>query len=65
MSATGVLYGVASGAFTEGQLRGYQPQSTAANAYNVAFSAHNSNSVYTDNGNIYPASIALNFIIKT
>lgn len=31
----------------------------------IAFNAHNSNSIYTDNGKIYPASIALNFIIKT
>ena len=30
----------------------------------VAFNAHNSNSIYTDNGKIYPASVALNFIIK-
>lgn len=27
--------------------------------------ARNSNSIYTDNGHVYPASIALNFIIKT
>lgn len=27
--------------------------------------ANNSNSIYTDNGKVYPASIALNFIIKT
>lgn len=30
----------------------------------LSFNASNSNSVYTDNGKIYPASIALNFIIK-
>lgn len=29
------------------------------------FSASNSNAIYTDNGKVYPASIALNFIIKT
>lgn len=29
------------------------------------FNAHNSNSIYADNGKVYPASIALNFIIKT
>jgi len=28
------------------------------------FNAHNSNAVYTDNGKVYPASLALNFIIK-
>lgn len=31
----------------------------------IALNAHNSNSVYTENGHVYPASIALNFIIKT
>ena len=31
----------------------------------VSFNAHNSNSVYTDSGKVYPQSIALNFIIKT
>ena len=29
------------------------------------FNAHDSNATYSDNGKIYPASIALNFIIKT
>lgn len=29
------------------------------------FNAHKSNAIYTDNGKVYPASIALNFIIKT
>lgn len=28
------------------------------------FNAHSSNAIYTDNGKVYPASIALNFIIK-
>jgi len=31
----------------------------------VTFNAYDSNSVYTNNGKVYPASIALNFIIKT
>lgn len=31
----------------------------------VTFNASNSNSVYTNSGKVYPASIALNFIIKT
>ena len=31
----------------------------------LSFNANSSNSVYTDNGKVYPASIALNFIIKT
>lgn len=33
--------------------------------YLFNFNAHNSNSVYTDNGKVYPLSLALNFIIKT
>ena len=31
----------------------------------INFDAHNSNSINTGNGKVYPASIALNFIIKT
>lgn len=31
----------------------------------LGFNASQSNSIYTDNGKVYPASIALNFIIKT
>lgn len=31
----------------------------------LEISASNSNSIYTDSGKVYPASIALNFIIKT
>ena len=31
----------------------------------INFNANNSSSIYTDNGKVYPASIALNFIIKT
>lgn len=34
-------------------------------ACDPAINAHNSNTIYTDNGKVYPASIALNFIIKT
>lgn len=34
-------------------------------AIHFSFNAHNSNLVYTDYGKVYPASIALNFIIKT
>lgn len=30
----------------------------------VSMNAYNSNSIYTDNGHVYPASVALNFIIK-
>ena len=32
---------------------------------NLYFNASNSNAIYTNNGHVYPASIALNFIIKT
>lgn len=31
----------------------------------LSFNANSSNSIYTDNGKVYPASIALNFIIKS
>ena len=31
----------------------------------ISLNAHNSNAIYTDNGKVYPTSIALNFIIKT
>lgn len=34
-------------------------------AYSYEFFASRGNSIYTDNGHVYPASIALNFIIKT
>lgn len=30
----------------------------------LRFSANNSNSIYTDNGKVYPLSLALNYIIK-
>ena len=32
---------------------------------NITFNAHDSNSVYTDSGKVYPLSLALNFIIKS
>ena len=31
----------------------------------IELNAHNSNSVYTDSGKVYPLSLALNFIIKS
>ena len=40
---------------------------TAGGNYNrgsLNFNAHNSNTVYTDSGKVYPLSLALNFIIK-
>lgn len=38
---------------------------SASYSATVDFKASNSNSIYTDSGKVYPASIALNFIIKT
>ena len=38
---------------------------SASYSATVDFKASNSNLIYTDNGHVYPASIALNFIIKT
>ena len=31
----------------------------------IGFNAHNSDTKYTDDGHVYPLSLALNFIIKT
>lgn len=58
-----------SGAFTTGQFND-GAISTAwtpggASYRSSSFNAQNSNNIYTDNGKVYPASIALNFIIKT
>lgn len=39
--------------------------SSSPNGCSFSFDASRSNSVYTDSGKVYPASIALNFIIKT
>lgn len=55
------ISGAFSGTYTSDNLAG----SLASSLRNLAFNAHNSNSVYTDSGKVYPASIALNFIIKT
>ena len=38
---------------------------TTLDYYKPSFNAHNSNSIYTDSGKVYPQSLALNFIIKT
>lgn len=40
-------------------------QRTFNDNYGIKFDASLSNAIYTDNGKVYPASIALNFIIKT
>ena len=65
MANTTTLY--ADGAFshdnvTQGEANGWGIE---GNAFMISFNASSSNSVYTDNGKVYPASIALNFIIKT
>ena len=59
-----VLYGYASGAFTTGT-KGTGITSNPSTDYRIDFNAHNSNSIYTDSGKVYPLSLALNFIIKT
>lgn len=38
---------------------------SSSNFYRLALDLSRDNSIYTDNGKVYPASIALNFIIKT
>jgi len=53
---------VADSSAAEGTL---QFTSVYIGSLSIGMQAHNSNSVYTDNGKVYPASIALNFIIKT
>lgn len=58
-----------SGAFKSGQLHHWAAwsvaPSTSLDAPDIDFDANNSSSVYTNSGKVYPASIALNFIIKT
>jgi microcystin-dependent protein len=41
------------------------PSASYNQAYGLDFNANSSNSIYTDSGKVYPASIALNFIIRT
>lgn len=58
----------AVGAFAEesiAPLGTLQFTSTYSGSLSIGMNAHNSNSVYTNNGRVYPASLALNFIIKT
>lgn len=56
----------ATGAFvaTNTVPHGNYGQSEITSSNNIAFNAHKSNAIYTDNGKVYPASIALNYIIK-
>lgn len=56
---------ISDNAFTTLSNGGYAHDSSSSFGRSVGFSAHNSNAIYTDNGKVYPASIALNFIIKT
>lgn len=55
------------GAFSMGGLSNvqYTYSGSLLNQYKINFNSHDSNAIYTDNGKVYPASIALNFIIKT
>lgn len=56
----------ASGAFSMYYSDNNRAQySTETGQAGFNFNAHDSNSIYVDNGHVYPASIALNFIIKT
>lgn len=55
-----------SGAFySENALNSQNDGSASVMFRYLGFNANSSNSVYTDSGHVYPASIALNFIIKT
>lgn len=51
--------------FSDNKGFGFQTYSGLIYPHSVNINARGSNSVYTDNGKVYPASIALNFIIKT
>ena len=51
--------------FTTNAGFGFQSYSGIVYPHSVNINARGSNSVYTDNGHVYPKSIALNFIIKT
>lgn len=58
----GIINGGVHGAFTYS--RNGESRSEVGITGGFIFNAHNSNAVYTDNGHVYPKSIALNFIIK-
>lgn len=59
-------YAMWVGAFTCGELSTGNIRSGQNNGvYQATFDAHNSNSIYTDSGKVYPLSLALNFIIKS
>lgn len=62
---TRLLSGSASGAFYGGTYGVCYNNNGGADANRLDFDASRSSSVYTDNGKVYPASLALNFIIKT
>ena len=52
--------------YTLSQAKAPTPQSGTAIAYAcLGLNVHNSNSMYTDLGKVYPLSLALNFIIKS
>lgn len=58
------------GAFANSQIdnqskSGYSQHVANEKHSKAVFNAYDSNAVYTDNGRVYPLSLALNFIIKT
>lgn len=58
---------ISNGAFVRNSVSGQNVSLTVADgAWSIVdFTATHSNSIYTDNGKVYPLSLALNFIIKT
>ena len=59
-------YGSGTGALTYENISSNSVISGSdVNQTRVFFNASNSNAVYTDNGHVYPLSLALNYIIKT
>ena len=58
---TGVFYGATQATFSYWT----GTMSTGTENVELRFNANGSNNIYTDSGKVYPASIALNFIIKT
>lgn len=53
-----------TGAFSELERSYLVASGSSATRTRIGFNAHNSNTIYTDNGKVSPASIALNYIIK-
>jgi len=60
--AEGLANGALSYSTSSGSIIG---MGTSMQLSYISFNAHDSNAIYTGNGKVYPASLALNFIIKT